>query len=232
MTGWAANVKNAGALMRIALSDTRKLKKNILVVSHGDTLATLGAPKGMGKAKDAAMAKILLEVDIDPVTKEACPKFCGVLQLPGREPEPVSIEKLPPLPPGAFESLTQQPLQEFGEVSNQQQPPINLEKTPETPEPTPKPDPVQTLEALLVKDSELPASVLNQAEWELLGIAGAAGTLTVRDAQKSNLARREGWDSSKIKALFARFSELGLGSIQHGARGSVEFRVNGGQGNG
>ncbi len=176
------------------------------------------------------MAKVVLDVDIDAVTKKACPKFEGTLQLPGRQPELVTIEKLPPLPPGIFASLNQTPIAsgEIRDRNQQQQQPqtsqqttdkINLDKTPEPPTSA-------TLEAIYSQDDDLPASVFSAAEWELLSLAGEAGSLTVRDAQNSNLARREGWDSGKIKAFFARFSELGLGSIHHGARGSVEFRVN------
>lgn len=211
MTGWAANVKNSGDLMRVALSDTRKLKKSILVVSHGDTLATLGAPKGMGKAKDDAMAKIVLGVAIDPTTREACPSFEGTLKLPGREPESVRIEKLPPLPSGAF--------REFAKPGDR--PAIDLEKT--------EPVPIDVaLEKIYSADNDIPASALSQAEWELYGLAVGVGSLSVRDAQRSPVARREGWDSDRVKQIFSRFSELGLGSIHHGARDSVEFKVDGG----
>ena len=110
--------------------------------------------------------------------------------------------------------------------------PISLEKKPQA-----EPNPVQTLEALILKDSELPASVLSREEWELLGEAQTNASsrnlpdwqpFTVRNCQRfSSVCRREGWDADRIKAIFSRFSELGLGSMSYGAKGSVEFRVGG-----
>lgn len=85
---------------------------------------------------------------------------------------------------------------------------------------------VETLETLL-GNSELPASILTPAEWELLGFANSQGVLSVRDAQRSRVARRENWDADQIKGIFSRFAEMDLGSISFGDKGSVEFKVGG-----
>jgi hypothetical protein len=212
MTKWAQKVKNAGDLMAIAMADTRKLEKCIVIASHGDTLECLGAPKGMGKTKDNSLVKILLEAEIHPETKKAYPRFEGLFCVPGRKPEPVKIEKLPPLPPDAF--------REFGGQlpDAAPTPTINLEKA------QPEPEPVEvTLERVYSNADDLPANVLSQAEWELYGLAVGSGSLSVRDAQRSPLARRESWNAEKIKEIFHRFSELGLGRVVPGKNGSLEF---------
>lgn len=207
MTKWAKKVKNSGELMAVAMADTRKLEKCIVIASHGETLECLGAPKGMGKTKDNSLVKILLQAEIHPETRKAHPAFRGLFCVPGREPEPVTIEKLQPLSPGAFQQFQQ----------TETRPQIDLEKTPE-------PEPVETkLERVYSNADDLPANVLTQAEWELYGLAAGSGPLSVRDAQRSAVARREGWNAEKIKEIFHRFSELGLGRAIPGKNGSLEF---------
>jgi hypothetical protein len=102
-------------------------------------------------------------------------------------------------------------------INQIQQHAIDLEKTPE-------PEPVETkLERVYSNADDLPANVLTQAEWELYGLAAGSGSLSVRDAQRSAVARREEWNAEKIKEIFHRFSELGLGRAIPGKNGSLEF---------
>lgn len=108
----------------------------------------------------------------------------------------------------------------INQITENDRPAIDLEKT--------EPVPIDVaLEKIYSADNDIPAKALSQAEWELYGLAVSTGSLSVRHAQRSAVARREHWDSDRVKQIFSRFSELGLGSIQHGARDSVEFKVDG-----
>ncbi|NET08263.1 MAG: ATP-binding protein [Merismopedia sp. SIO2A8] len=82
-TQWSSKCSHAATFFDACLADIRKINMHVIFISHARTLKGLGGTSGMADARDAGLLELELEAQVDPVTKEAAPKFLGWLKYPG-----------------------------------------------------------------------------------------------------------------------------------------------------
>jgi len=202
LTGWKKNgVKNAGDLELAGYSDTRKINIAITLVAHGKTSELMGGGKGLAKTREAGAADLELFAEIDNRTGKAAPKLEGILKLPSQDPQPVRIPQLSPLPPGIFTRYSQgqktaiaPSIETAGDDNVQNRLPLDaLEKS---------------------WQSEPTADALPPDEWELIELGMKNnGQLTTREILRSAPGRRLKLNAESCAAMFERWAEFGLGTI-------------------
>ena len=82
-TNWAGRCQNSTEFFRTALTDIRKAKMLVLIVSHTRTLTGLADAKGMASLRDEALLEIETLGQKDKVTGLAVPRFEVLVKLPG-----------------------------------------------------------------------------------------------------------------------------------------------------
>ncbi|MEO0377307.1 MAG: hypothetical protein AAF329_22425 [Cyanobacteria bacterium P01_A01_bin.17] len=83
-TGWAENVDGAKDFVKSACSNIRKVSMCVVLISHSDTLTSLGDAKGLKSAIDANAVKLFLE-SAPQHDGEYRPTGYGTLHIPGQE---------------------------------------------------------------------------------------------------------------------------------------------------
>lgn len=107
-TQWDSKCSNAAGFFECSVSDIRKIKCNVVFVSHGRTLTSLGGSKGMAQTRDDAILEAKLEATVDPKTGEAVPTGEVFLFYPGRKTTPVRLQ-VPQLKTPSFAPSTSTP---------------------------------------------------------------------------------------------------------------------------
>ena len=82
-TNWAGRCQNSTEFFRTAVTDIRKAKMLVLIVSHTRTLTGLADAKGMATLRDEALLEIETLGQKDKVTGLAVPRFEALVKLPG-----------------------------------------------------------------------------------------------------------------------------------------------------
>jgi GTPase SAR1 family protein len=91
LTDWSGSVSNADLLIRKA-GNYRKVNVCLLLVSHGDKLSQIGAPKGFANVADNVLTKLQLFSKPSPSGKPV-PAMKGTLTRPSGKPEQVIVPK-------------------------------------------------------------------------------------------------------------------------------------------
>ena len=78
-TNYAARCKQAKDFLQACMSDNRKVNMSVLMISHNNTLPTLGGAKGIAQLRDDA----LLEIKLIPPTQNLPRR--AYLKLPGQQ---------------------------------------------------------------------------------------------------------------------------------------------------
>lgn len=91
LTDWSGSVSNADLLIRKA-GNYRKVNVCLLLVSHGDKLNQIGAPKGFANVADNVLTKLQLFSKPSPSGKPV-PAMKGTLTRPSGKPEQVTVPK-------------------------------------------------------------------------------------------------------------------------------------------
>lgn len=82
-TNWAGRCQNSTEFFRTAVTDIRKAKMLVLIVSHTRTLTGLADAKGMASLRDEALLEIETLGQKDKTTGLAVPRFEVLVKLPG-----------------------------------------------------------------------------------------------------------------------------------------------------
>lgn len=91
LTQWADHVATAPAFIKSACSDIRKIMLYVVLISHGDTVDTIGGAKGLKTAFDGNAVKLHLESTLNPTSGEYMPTGFGTLYIPGQASQRVKV---------------------------------------------------------------------------------------------------------------------------------------------